>query len=545
MRLGYTGRISSRAGTTAVKTDTDVIVIGAGHNGLTCAGYLARAGLRVRVLEARDVVGGAAVTEEFHPGFRNSVYSYSVSLLHPKVIQELELGKHGLEILERPAGTLSLLNDDHLLLTRDDVQAHAEIARFSPRDAERIEEFEAEISEVALALRALATEAPPNIGGGFRDFLSLVRAGNRMRKLSPRHQGILVELMTRSLGDYLDMWFEGEALKGVLGLEGVIGNFAEPYQAGTAYVLLHHAFGEVNGRTGAWGIARGGMGAISEAMAGFARSKGAIIETSKPVKEIITEGDRAAGVITADGETITARCVAANIHPQTLLTRLLDPSLLEAGDRRRIEAYRSHSATFRMNVALSELPRFTSMAGRGDEHFMGAIEVSPSLDYITDAYMDARQLGWARKPVISMQVPSTQDDSLAPNGGHVASLFCQHFQRHQPDGSSWDDIKDDVADQVIATIDQYAPNFAASVVGRQIKTPLDIERDLGMIGGDIFHGALHLDQFYSMRPLPGHAAYKMPVAGVYLCGSGAHPGGGVSGLPGHNAAREILRRYKP
>jgi phytoene dehydrogenase-like protein len=237
--------------------------------------------------------------------------------------------------------------------------------------------------------------------------------------------------------------------------------------------------------------------------------------------------------------------VAANVHPQTLLTRLLDPGLLEDGDRRRIEAYRSHSATFRMNVALSELPQFTSMNGRGDDHFMGAIEVCPSLQYIEDAYMDARRHGWSRKPVISMQVPSTQDGSLAPEGCHVASLFCQHFQRHLPDGQDWDSVRETVADQVIDTIDQYAPNFKASVVGRQIKTPLDIERDLGMIGGDIFHGALHLDQFYSMRPLPGHAAYKMPVEGVYLCGSGAHPGGGVSGLPGHNAAREILHRHRP
>ena len=525
-------------------TDSDVIIIGAGHNGLTCAGYLARAGLRVHVLEARPVVGGAAVTEEFHPGFRNSVYSYSVSLLHPKVIRELQLELHGLEIMERPAGTLSLLENDHLLLTRDGAQAKAEIARFSPRDAENIDEFESEIETVALALRALATEAPPNLGGGWRDLVTLLKSGNHMRKLSARHQAVLAELMTRSLGDYLDMWFEGEALKGVLGLEGVIGNFAEPYQAGTAYVLLHHAFGEVKGRTGAWGIARGGMGSISEAMASYARSRGAVIETDTPVSRILVDGDRAVGVETADGRTLYAPCVAANVHPQTLLTRLLDPGRLEAGDRRRIDAYRSHSATFRMNVALSELPSFTSMAGRGEEHFMGAIEVCPSLQYIENAYHDAREHGWARRPVISMQVPSTQDDSLAPEGGHVASLFCQHFQRHLPDGRDWDDIKDQVADEIIDTINQYAPNFRASVVGRQVKSPLDIERDLGMIGGDIFHGALHLDQFYSLRPLPGHAAYKMPVKGVYLCGSGAHPGGGVSGLPGHNAAREILRQRR-
>ena len=392
-----------------------------------------------------------------------------------------------------------------------------------------------------MALRALAIQAPPNIGGGWRDALALFKAGNMFRKMGKRQQVVLAELMTRSLGDYLDMWFEGEALKGVLGLEGVIGNFAEPYQAGTAYVLLHHAFGEVQGRAGAWGIARGGMGAISEAMASFARSRGVAIETESPVSEILTEGGRARGVRTADNREITARFVAANVHPQVLLQRLLDVELMEEADQRRIQGYRSHSATFRMNVALAELPRFTSMAGRGDEHFMGAIEVSPSLSYIQDAYYDARKSGFSRRPVISMQVPTTQDDSLAPPGRHIASLFCQHFQRHLPDGRSWDEAREEVADLVVDTIDGYAPNFRASVLGRQIKTPLDIERDLNMVGGDIFHGALHLDQFYSMRPIPGHAAYKMPVEGVYLCGSGAHPGGGVSGLPGRNAAQAILR----
>ncbi len=431
-----------------------------------------------------------------------------------------------------------------MLLSRDDAQSNVEIARFSKRDASHIEAFESEILQVAMAVRALAISAPPNFGGGWRDIITGLKAANQLRKLDKRHQMVLADLMTKSLGDYLDMWFEGEALKGVLGLEGVIGNFAEPYQAGTAYVLLHHAFGEIKGRAGAWGIARGGMGAISDSMASFARSKGVSIETSTPVKRILTRGGRACGVETEDGRELTAKVVAASVHPKTLLQKFLDQTLLEEGDQRRIEGYRSHSATFRMNVALSELPRFTSMQGRGTEHFMGAIEVSPSLAYIQDAYFDARQLGWARRPVISMQVPSTQDDSLAPPGGHVASLFCQHFQYKLPDGSGWDEVKDEVADMIIGTIDGFAPNFRSSVVGRQIKTPLDIERDLNMLGGDIFHGALHLDQFYSMRPIPGHAAYKMPVEGVYLCGSGAHPGGGVSGLPGHNAARVILEDNK-
>jgi len=527
-------------------TNYDVIIIGAGHNGLTCAGYLAKAGLRVKVLERREVIGGAAVTEEFHPGFRNSVYSYSVSLLHPKVIRDLRLTDHGLELLERPGGTLSLLDNDHLWLSRNEAQARAEIGRFSQKDAERIDAFEQEIADVALVLRNLAMFAPPNIGGNWRDLLSLLKAGNLFRKMTAHQQTVLAELMTKSLGDYLDMWFEGEALKGVLGLEGVIGNFAEPYQNGTAYVLLHHAFGEVNGRTGAWGIAKGGMGAITEAMASFAKKHGTEIETSAGVQQVLTDGHGAKGVILEDGREITSTYVAANIHPQTLLLKLIDPVHLSEVDHRRISSYQSHSATFRMNVALSELPKFSSITSQDMDPFLGAIEISPSLGYIQNAYFDARQSGWAKRPVISMQVPTTQDDSLAPPGGHIASLFCQHFVRDLPNNQSWDDVKEKVADLIIDTVDAYAPNFKSSVVGRQVKSPLDIERDLGMVGGDIFHGKLQLDQLYSLRPIPGHATYKMPLDRLFLCGSGAHPGGGVSGLPGHNAAIAILsERSRP
>ena len=524
--------------------DYDAIIIGAGHNGLTCAGYLARAGLRVKMLERRKVVGGAAVTEEFHPGFKNSVYSYSISLLHPKVIHDLRLLEHGLQIMERPAGTLSLLANDHLLRSRDDKQARNEIARFSKRDASRIEAFENEIGEVALAIRQIAISSPPNIGGNWKDVFLALKAGNQLRRLSSRHQSVLAELMTKSLGHYLDSWFEGEALKGSLGLEGVIGNFADPYHPGTAYVLLHHAFGEVNGKTGAWGIAKGGMGAITQAMNSFATSLGVDVETDMGVEEVIVEGKKATGVVTSDGRKITSSIVAANIHPQTLLLKLIDSTLLQERDHQRISSYRSHSATFRMNVALSELPRFSSIKDEDETHFKGAIEICPSLGYLSAAYLDAVQTGWSSRPVISMQVPTTQDDSLAPAGSHIASLFCQHFQRHLPDGKSWDDVKEHVADMIVDTVDGYAPNFKRAIVGRQIKSPLDIERDLGMVGGDIFHGSLHLDQLYSLRPIPGFANYRMPVDNLYLCGSGAHPGGGVSGLPGHNAAKVILQENK-
>ena len=524
--------------------DYDAIIIGAGHNGLTCAGYLARSGLKVKVLERRPVVGGAAVTEEFHPGFRNSVYSYAVSLLHPEVIRDLDLHRHGLEIIERPAGTISLLHGDHLTLSRDGAQARREIARFSARDAERFDEYEEHVSDVALALRELAVHTPPDLNGGWRNVTRLLRTGNTLRKLGRAQRADLAELMTKSLGDYLDSWFESDALKGILGLECVIGNFVDPYEAGTAYVLLHHAFGEVNGRIGAWGHARGGMGSITQAMAAFARARGADIETAAPVREIRVEAGRACGVITEDGRKIGARIVAGNLHPQILLTRLLDPGLLAPDARRRIEAYRSHSATFRMNVALGELPRFASMPDQSAQVFQGAIEICPSLGYMRQAYSTAQASGWSDQPIISMWLPSTQDTTLAPQGGHVASLFCQHFQRHLPAGRSWDELREAVADHIIETVNGYAPNFKASVLGRQIKSPLDIERDLGMVGGDIFHGALHLDQLFSLRPLAGHADYRMPVKDLFLCGSGAHPGGGVTGLPGRNAAREILRRLK-
>ncbi len=526
-----------------MQSEYDVVIIGAGHNGLTCAGYLARAGLSVKVVERRGVVGGAAVTEEFHPGFRNSVCSYVVSLLSPQVIRELELEAHGLTILDRPAGSFCPQpGGGYLLVSRDQAMARREIAKFSPRDAEAYEAFDEEITALAEALRDIVREPAPNLGGGLADLWTALKTANRLRRLSARQQGALAELMTMSVGDYLDRWFESDPVKGVFGFEGVIGNMVSPYHPGSAYVLLHHAFGEVNGRTAAWGHAKGGMGAITQAMAASARAAGAEIEVGAPVAEVLVESGRAVGVALEDGRLLRARQVVANVNPKLLFLRLLNPGLLPADFRRRMEGWRCRSGSFRMNVALSELPRFDGLAAEeAAASLNGTIDISPSLPYLERAFDDARLRGWAREPVVSMCLPSLLDDGLAPPGCHVMSLFCQHFNPELPDGRSWDDVKEEVADLIVETVTAYAPNFRQAIVGRQILSPLDLEREFGLIGGDIFHGALHLDQLYSLRPAPGYADYRTPVPGLYLCGSGTHPGGGVSGLPGRLSARRVIK----
>ncbi len=525
----------------------DVVIVGAGHNGLVCAGYLARAGLRVKVVERRGVVGGAAVTEEFHPGFRNSVCSYVVSLLHPKVIRDLELHRFGLEILDRTAGSFAPQPDGrHLSLPRDGQAAARSIARFSRHDAQAWGKFEAVLERCARTLRSVVLETPPNLGGGLGDMLSALRLGNRLRKLPLADQRAFADLMTMSIGDYLDEWFESDALKGVLGFEAIVGNMVSPYSAGSAYVLLHHYFGEVYGITGAWGHAKGGMGAITQAMARSAEAHGAHIEVDAPVREVIVEGGIARGVVLEGGGAVRARAVAANVNPKLLFLHMLDRSLLEEDFVRAIEGWRCRSGTFRMNVALSELPRFNGLTGGADDHALlnGTIDISPSLAYLERAYDDAKAGGWARQPIVSMCIPSILDDSLAPPGRHVMSLFCQHFHPKLSGGRTWDDVKEEVAEQIVDTVDALAPNFKRAILGRQVLSPLDLEREFGLVGGDIFHGALHLDQLYSLRPVAGHADYRAPIPGLYMCGSGTHPGGGVTGAPGHNAAREILRDFK-
>ena len=466
-----------------------------------------------------------------------------VSLLDRTVIEDLELGRHGLELLQRPGGALSVFPDDHLYLPRDTAAAQRAIARFSKADAEAFPAFEAMLEDMGDCIRDIARDVPPNFGGGWSDLWRLLGKANAFRRLSAQRQLELTELMTKSVGDVLDSWFESDPIKGLFGFEGIIGNFAGAYTPGTAYVLLHHVFGDVDGRSGAWAYARGGMGAITQAMARACTASGVDILTDAPVAEVRHSAGRAVGVTLEDGREFDAGIVAANVHPRVLFGQLIDPADTPDEFHRRITGYRSESATFRMNLALGELPCFDSIAH--DETGLAAmrntIDICPSLDYIDAAYADALRGGWAQQPVVSMCIPTLVDDSLAPEGCHVMSLFCQHFRRELPGGQSWDDVRESVADRIVDTVAAHAPNLKAAIVGRQIKTPLDIERDLNMLGGDIFHGKLALDQIFALRPVGGYADHRMPVDGVYLCGSGAHPGGGVCGIPGKNAARMIAK----
>ncbi len=524
----------------------DVVIIGGGHNGLVCAAYLARAGLSVCVLERRAVLGGAAVTEEFHPGFRNSTASYTVSLLNPKVIRDLDLARHGLRIVERPLSNFLPLPDNrHLVVGGGIAATQAEFAKFSRRDADALPGYYAMLDRVADVLRDLLVATPPNAGGGVHALLDAWKVAKRFRALDLAGRRDVLDLFTKSAGDVLDRWFESEPVKAVFGFDAVVGNFASPWTPGSAYVLLHHVFGEVNGKRGTWGHAIGGMGAITQAMAKECSARGVALRTAASVARVIVKTGRAIGVELDDGEVVTAKRVVANVTPKVLFERLVEPEHLPDDFRARIAGYRCGSGTFRMNVALAELPDFTALPGRiAAPHHGSGIIIAPSLAYMERAYFDAKTRGWSAAPIVELLIPSVVDDSLAPPGKHVASLFCQHVHPDLPQvvaGLTWDDARDEVAALMIDTVTQFAPNFRASVVGHRALSPLDLERDFGLTGGDIFHGRLTLDQLFAARPVLGHANYRMPVRGLYLCGSGAHPGGGVTGIPGHNAAREILR----
>ena len=525
----------------AASPEIDVAIIGAGHNGLTCAAYLARAGLSVTLFERRGIAGGAAVTEEFHPGFRNSTASYTVSLLHPEVIRDLNLAAHGLKILERPLLNYVVEGPGRgLCIGPASADTKRALAARSPRDVERYDAWQRQLEAAVALLRDLLLETPPTDLSRLPDLWSAIRFGRRFRALDIETQRAVHELFTRSAGDVLDGWFHDEALKAAFGFDSVVGNYASPYTPGSGYVLLHHAFGEVNGKPGIWGHAVGGMGAITQAMAREAMARGARIELSQGVERVIVEAGRARGIVLASGREVRARCVVANVNPRFLYLELLDAAVVPAQIRERMQRYRAGSASFRINVALAELPAFDDSGPDGSALHRSGILIAPSLGYMDRAYMDARRQGMSTEPVIEMLIPSTVDDSLAPRGQHVASLFCQHFAPVLPDGRSWHEARDAATALILDTVERHAPNFRRSVLGVSALSPLDLETRFGLPAGDIFHGALGLDQLWAARPLLGHGDYRTGIDALYLCGSGAHPGGGVTGLPGRNCARRMI-----
>ncbi len=517
-----------------------VLVVGGGHNGLVCAWRLARAGLPVTLLEAQAEVGGCAVTEAFAPGFRNSVASYTVSLLRPEIIAAMKLARHGLRLRTRPVGNLLPTEDGRALLLGGDVDSRAEIARFSPADAARWPDYARRLEAVADLLRRLALRPPPALAGGPSGWLGLLREGPAALGLAPEARADLFDLLAGSAARFLDRWFESPALKALLAFDSVVGTWGAPSSPGSAIVLLHHVFGEVNGVKGAWGHAMGGMGAITRAMAAACAEAGVAIRTRAPVARVIVAGGRAAGVRLADGTSLPARAVAAAVPPKLLFSRLLDPADVPTRTRARVAGLASGSASLRMNVALSGLPRLAACPEPGP-HLSAGIILSPSMDWMERAFAESKLHGWSRRPVVEMLIPSTIDRGLAPPGAHVASLFAQHFAPRLPDGRSWDDAREAAADAVLEVVEQFAPGFRRLVVARQVLTPLDLERRFGLVDGDIFHGALTLDQLWAARPWPGAGRHATEIGGLYIAGAGAHPGGGVSGAPGWNAAGVIAR----
>ena len=524
----------------------DAVIIGGGHNGLVCAFYLARAGMRVRVLERRHIVGGAAVTEEFHPGFRNSTASYTVSLLRPKVIADMKLHARGYRVIERTISNFFPFPDTYLTLGGGTDRTTAQFARFSAKDAAAYPAYDAALERVAGVLRDLALQTPPNVGGGLNALVAAAKQGWPMANMDMAAQRDLLEVFTKSAREFLEGWFEHDHVRSAFAFDAVVGNYAGVSTPGSAYVLLHHVFGEVNGKLGAWGHAVGGMGSITQAMAAACIEHGVEISLESPVDKVLVDGGKAVGVRLASGEEIAASIVAANVGPAMLYRQMIDAADLDADFNRRISGFKTGSGTFRMNVALSELPDFSVLPGKHlAEHHTAGIIIAPGMDYMDRAFTDAQEHGWSKAPIVEIKIPSTVDDSLAPPGCHVASLFCQQFAPTLPpnpdgSGSSWDDHRETAADHIIDTVTVHAPNFKGAVIARQIHSPLDLERKFGLIGGDIFHGRMSLDQLWSARPVLGHGDYRAPIKGLYMCGSGTHPGGGVTGAPGHNAAHAIL-----
>jgi phytoene dehydrogenase-like protein len=519
----------------------DAIVIGGGHNGLTTAAYLARAGWRILVLERRHVVGGAAVTEEVLPGYRFSVCSYVVSLLRPEIIRDLDLARHGLEILPLD-GTFTPLHEGYLWRTNDHSHTLRELRRWSRSDAEAYEEYGRLMLEMARFVKPILSIVPPDPTGlDPRPLLPLAGLVRQFTRLPEDQRAVFVQLMTMSAADFLDQWFETDALKATMSASGIIGTFLGIRSPGTAYVLLHHYMGEIDGAFRAWGIPRGGTGAISEAIASAARAHGAQIRTEAPVARILVRGGRATGVALESGEEIEAGLVASSVDPHLTFLRFLEPDALEPAFLSEIRRYTFRGSSGKVNLALDGLPEFTSLPGPG-EHLRGAISISPSIEYMERAYDDAKYGRYSRRPYVDIVIPTLVDPSMAPPGKHVMSCFVQYAPYQLAEGpQAWDEQREAFGDSVVAAIAEFAPGLPGLIVGRQVLTPLDLEREFGLTGGNIFQGELSLEQLFFNRPVPGWARYRTPLRGLWMCGSATHPGGGIMGAPGRLAALEILR----
>ena len=540
--LGMVGKYSRAA--LADRRSYDAVIVGGGHNGLVAAAYLARAGLKVVVLERRHVLGGAAVTEEVFPGFRFSVASYVVSLLRPEIVRELSLPEHGLEILPLD-GTFTPLDGDHLWRVNDHGRTVRVLRRWSASDAEAYDEYSRLMVEMARFVKPILSMTPPDPGRPDpREWLPVARLARSFNDLSREQQAVFIQLMTMSAADFLDQWFETDPLKATMSASGIIGTFQGIRSPGTAYVLLHHYMGEIDGVLRAWGIPRGGTGAVSEAIAGAARALGVEIRTEAAVERFLTRGDEVTGVVTASGEEVTARVTLSSLDARQTFVRLAPPGLLDASFLKDVERYRYRGSSGKVNLALDGLPEFTCLPGPGD-HLRGAISFSPSIDYMERAYDDAKSGRFSRRPYIDMVIPTLVDPSMAPPGKHVMSCFVQYAPYELAEGDEWDDTRREAfGETVIDTIAERAPNIRELILHAQVLTPKDIEDRFGLSEGNIFQGELSLEQLFFNRPVPGWARYRTPLRNLWMCGSATHPGGGIMGASGRLASLQVLRSLR-
>ena len=517
----------------------DAIVIGGGHNGLVCAAYLARAGRKVLVLERRPILGGAAVTEEIFPGFKFSVFSYVVSLLRPEIIRDLNLPGHGLHIVPLESTFNPLPDGDYLATWADAEETRRELYRHSPRDADAMQEFGRLMQRMAMAVKPLLATEPPNPASLHpRELLAMGRLGKHFRDLGEKDLHALFKLMTMSSADYLREWFESEALVAAKSASGIIGTFLGPRSPGTAYVLLHHYMGEIDGVFRAWGFARGGTGAVSESIAAAARGFGAEIRTESAVASVIVKGGRAVGVALENGDELRARTVISGLDPRRTFLDLVEAADLPSELVAAVERFRFRGSSGKVNLALSALPDFSALPGAG-AHLKGAMAIAPSVDYLERAYDDAKYGDFSRRPFMDIVIPSMIDPTMAPPGKHVMSIFVQYAPYHRKGG--WDDqSREAFGDAVVDTLAEYAPNIRSAILHRQVITPADIEAVTGLSEGNIFQGELALSQLFFLRPSPQWADHRTPVRGYYQCGSGTHPGGGIMGASGHLAAKAVL-----